>query len=283
MIEQNYCSEHNPAEALAGTADPVDVWILLEYKPVWKARALEESRLAEPVRAWLAQSQRDLAAAGLKSRIQFIRQPELDSDRVRLLLAVSGQLLEFAAAGYDALAALDLAEIAAQPPAAARLDAPHYFVCTNGQRDRCCARFGLPSYAALRDRVGARVWQATHLGGHRFAPNVLVLPQGALYGRVTAAAIDEFVTAVEAGELAFRYLRGRACHAPVVQAAEALSGRSDLQLLDMEEDGADTLVRFRSPEGPLSLRVRAAEQPVSVLKSCGDAAPALVYPYQRVE
>ena len=68
--------------------------------------------------------------------------------------------------------------------------APQYFVCTNGQRDLCCARFGLPTYAALRERVGERVWQTTHVGGHRFAPNVLTLPQAALYGRVQPADVD---------------------------------------------------------------------------------------------
>ena len=99
--------------------------------------------------------------------------------------------------------------------------APQYFVCTNGQRDVCCARFGLPTYAALRERVGGRAWQTTHLGGHRFAPNVLTLPQAALYGRVQPADTDEFVDAVERNGLAAKWLRGRTRYSPEVQAAEA--------------------------------------------------------------
>ena len=47
----------------------------------------------------------------------------------------------------------------------------YWNMLTNGQRD------GLPAHARLRELVGAPAWQTTHIGGHRFAPNVLVLPQ----------------------------------------------------------------------------------------------------------
>lgn len=57
-------------------------------------------------------------------------------------------------------------------------------VCTHGTRDRCCATFGYPVYNRLRrtfdqDESGTtRVWRVSHLGGHRFAPTVLDLPDG---------------------------------------------------------------------------------------------------------
>src|SRR4029453_16254338 len=40
---------------------------------------------------------------------------------------------------------------------------------------------------ALRGVAPGQVWETTHLGGDRFAGNVLVLPDGFLYGHVTAA------------------------------------------------------------------------------------------------
>src|SRR5207342_2614377 len=140
--------------------------------------------------------------------------------------------------------------------------------CTNGQRDVCCARFGLPTYAALREHVGERVWQTTHVGGHRFAPNVLTLPQAALYGRVQPGDVEEFVAAVENDRLATRWLRGRTRYAPEIQAAEAAlialgvdtTGEVSTQAL---ADGA-----VRVAFGSRVARVRAGV-PVDVQASCG--------------
>jgi hypothetical protein len=265
---------------MIGTADPVDVWVLLEYRPTWAARALEESELAPATRTWLERNLAALARAGLKARPQLIRQPEIDSDLVRLLIGSGGELFEYSGRGYDFLLDLDLPALVANPAAQPRVDEDHYFVCTNGQRDLCCARFGLPTYAALRERVGARAWQVTHLGGHRFAPNVLVLPQGAVYGRVAGAAVDDLVEAVEQGGLCFPLLRGRSRYAPAVQAAEALSGRSDLRLAAVEGDAAHARVTFAAPDGPLSISVCRADEPVCVLKSCADEGLQPVHPYR---
>ena len=281
MAERIYCSEQNAHEPMMGTADRVDVWLLLEYKPAWKARAVDDNNLDEGTRAWLADQVDALAALGLRARPQLIRQPEIDSDQVRLLVGLPERLLAFSGRGYDFLENLDLTAVVAQPEAHRALRGPRYFVCTNGQRDLCCARFGLPCYTALREHVGERVWQVTHLGGHRFAPNVLVLPQGALYGRVSADAVAPFVRAVEGGELAFERLRGRTWYPPAVQAAEALSGRSDLSYVAMEGDDSHAEVRFQSAGGPVSVAVGQGE-PVTVLASCGDAAPKPVRPYRPV-
>ena len=268
-MERIYCCEQNAHEPMIGTADRVDVWLMLEYTPAWKARAVEDSCLGPLARGWLERALASVAARGLKPRAQLIRQLELDSEEVRVLVGVPGALLEFSGRGYDFLESIDMGAVIDAPTAHSSLEEPRYFVCTNGQRDVCCARFGLPVYAALRERVGHRAWQVTHLGGHRFAANVLTLPQGALYGRVGADDVDALVESVEADRLAFRNLRGRVWYEPAVQAAEALSGRSDLTFAGMDGDDAAARVRFSGAEGELEVRVRRGE-PVEVQKSCGD-------------
>lgn len=263
---------------MAGTADTVDVWLLLEYKPAWTARALDDAEFAAGVRDWLDRSIAALAGVGLKARPQLIRQPEVDDAEVRLFIGLPGALLEFSGAGHDFLQDIDVASIVADPGRYPSVTAARYFVCTNGQRDVCCARFGLPVYAGLRDRVGRRAWQVTHLGGHRFAPNVLALPQGAVYGRVTEASLDAFVAAVEDHRLSFEHLRGRAWYTPFAQAAEALSGRSDLSLSRVEEDGAGgAVVHFASEQGSVAVALRHAEA-LAVQKSCGDEKSGYVTP-----
>ena len=292
IAERIYCSEQNPGEPMPGTADHVGVWVLLEYKPTWKPRALQDNSLGRTTRDWLDDNLKRLEAAGMRPRPQFVRQPDVDSDAVRLFVGWPGHLRCFHGAGYGFLESLDLHALISRPDdfAAEVLKEPHYFVCTNGQRDVCCARHGLPCYAALRERVGQRVWQVTHLGGHRFAPNVLVLPQGALYGRVHAAQADTFVNRVEAGELCFPLLRGRSWYAKPVQAAEALLGRSDLRLLHVEGDERMAKVSFAAAadragdhgDSVLEITVRQQDQGIDVLASCGEEKLKRVHPYQRV-
>ena len=80
---------------------------------------------------------------------------------------------------HDDLVGLDLAT------AGRSVDHPLFLVCTHGKHDRCCAKFGRPLYDAVREQVeDGWVWQSSHVGGDRFAGNVVVLDDGVYYGRV---------------------------------------------------------------------------------------------------
>ena len=309
MPERVYCSDLCLAsgEPLLGTAGQVDAWLMLEYKPVWRAKATDDNDLDAPVKAWLERTVAAYAAKGLKARPQFIRRPEpsagereglaprkkepsagerprreaagggiaprreeLDTTDVSLFVGTDGELRHFRG---------DYATIATLNPldphnGFARTQEPHYFVCTNGQRDLCCARYGLPVYARLRELAGGRVWQTTHVGGHRFAPNVLALPQGALYGRVFADDVDAFFATVEDGELALPHLRGRASFPPAAQVAETLiDGARALRAIDGDR------VTFETPAGTRSVSVREADSAFEVIASCGKTETETVFPW----
>ena len=72
-------------------------------------------------------------------------------------------------------------------------------VCTHGSRDTCCATFGIPIYQLLRQEYGPvsdgrlRVWRASHLGGHRLAPNIVDLPEGRNWVRPDVSQLDALV------------------------------------------------------------------------------------------
>lgn len=72
-------------------------------------------------------------------------------------------------------------------------------VCTHGSRDTCCATFGIPIYQHLRQEYGPaldgrlRVWRASHLGGHRLAPNIVDLPEGRNWVRPEVSQLDALV------------------------------------------------------------------------------------------
>ena len=269
--ERTYCSDLCLAsgEPLLGTAGQVEVWLLLEYKLTWKPKAVQNNDLAAATRAWLDETVAAIKATGRKVRPQFIRRPEIDSTEINLFVARDGRLLRHRSTGYAAIANLDINAAELED-----VEQQQYFVCTNGQRDVCCARYGLPTYARLREAVGGRAWQTTHVGGHRFAPNVLALPQGALYGRVFPDAVEDFVRTVENGDLSVSHLRGRAAYPPVAQVAEThIDGDCRLQAVDGER------AIFETGAGTRTVQVRRADTPYQVIASCGKSETEAVYPY----
>ena len=150
-----------------------------------------------------------------------------------------------------------------------------YLVCTNGARDPCCAIRG-PAVAQTLERVlPGQVFECSHLGGHRFAANVLVLPEGLCFGRLDARAALKLAAELEAGRLPVEHLRGRTAFDAERQAAEilirrelGLTGLGDLSLLGVS--GSEPQTIFELADGRrVGVRVRAETlQPRRV--SCRD-------------
>ena len=70
-------------------------------------------------------------------------------------------------------------------------------VCTHGNFDVACARFGYPIYRQLRDRYACaeqlRVWRVSHFGGHQFAPTLIDLPTGQCWGHLEPKVLDSLI------------------------------------------------------------------------------------------
>ena len=82
-------------------------------------------------------------------------------------------------------------------------------VCTHGRHDLCCALRGRPVAAALADLPGWDVWECSHLGGDRFAPNILLLPDGDLFGGLDPQSAVRTVTTYADGRVCLEHHRGR--------------------------------------------------------------------------
>jgi len=161
-------------------------------------------------------------------------------------------------------------------------ESPLYLVCGNGRRDRCCARHGLLVYNALTAATGSstepQVWQCTHVGGHRFAANLLCLPHGLMYGRVRVDGALAILEAHRNSRIYLPNLRGRVCDRLVVQAAEyflrqqrAAYGIDDFRLLDAKElSPGEWMVRFSAqPAAKISqVRVCVSSTEERVYESC---------------
>ncbi len=93
----------------------------------------------------------------------------------------------------------------------------------------------------------ADVWECSHLGGDRFAANVVVLPHGFYYGQVPGDGA-ELVRAHERGQVALPWLRGRAGVPPAGQAAQH-HARSVLGLLGLDDLPVTAVRPAASPGG----------------------------------
>jgi len=246
-------------EPLAATASRIDHWILVEYRGAWARDVLGDCLFSEELKAHL----REQLSALDRSRLLFVKKPERRSQSGRRVFFGTSRpgeerLFELEVEHQNDLIGFDFeAALAAGGGTATPVEEPLFVVCTHGKRDRCCALFGRPLYDALRDETDSeRVWQSTHVGGDRFAGNVVVLPHGLYYGRVEPAHTPALLAAHAAGRIELDHYRGRSAFSFGVQAAEraireseGLLGIDDLAFLGSSRLDNDTLrVRFRTPE-----------------------------------
>lgn len=208
-------------EPLLGSASTVRAFLLIEHPGPWGVAALRDARLP-------AEVARSLRAASAETgvRVLLIRRPGRSRPAGHRVFAVSAHpWVPWVETGvFDDLsdvADLDLADLrAGHSVGLASHDRPLFCVCTHGRHDACCAERGRPVAAALAEAYPEDTWEISHLGGDRFAANMLVAPDGLYYGRLSPQSALRVAERRVAGHLELDHLRGRTGYAMAVQAAE---------------------------------------------------------------
>lgn len=202
-------------DPLAGTAAPARRWLLVEYPGPWAPLALDSRQLPRETADRLAEAARSVSARVLLIRRPGRRPRRPEHDWV-VVDHTSGQHWGRWRDPDDLHEAADA--LAADPH-------PHgpqddlLLVCAHGLHDTCCAVRGRPVAAALGARWPEATWECSHVGGDRFAANLLVLPDGACYGNLSPASACAVVEAHLSGVVTPDRLRGLSTEEPVVQAA----------------------------------------------------------------
>ncbi len=225
-------------EMLAGTFKPADTFFLIESNLAgdggWRHETVKSASKVGDFAIIL----RHLAGAP-RAKTLFIRRPQSTGKNFFAALTNQAQpkLYHAQLDGYDDLLSLDIDSLngvsAPQIKGRAMDEIDElYAICTNGRHDPCCAAYGTPVYQQLVAHAGEeRVWQTTHLGGHRMAATMLAFPQGLAYGHLDPADAEAVVTNHRAGYLLTHKYRGRGAYAghqldgdahQAVGAAEAL-------------------------------------------------------------
>ncbi len=265
-------------EPMIGSVDQRVRWILVEDRSAWGTDAVKDV-LGEDFA-------RDAKARGIRPLLIRRREGDPEADAVRRAILVDTSSGEMAVRTIGDPSELTLDALADDPVDAfgATMTDPIFLVCTNGKRDACCALRGRVLVNDLTVDHAERTWECTHLGGHRFAGNLVCLPDGILYGRVPPGDGPRLAAAYLEGRLDPELLRGRSAWPAPAQVAErelrirlSIDGVADVSLLRVEVD-ADratvTLAEGRTsyelqliaerlvPPRPTSCRADEVEEPL---------------------
>lgn len=244
-------------ENLPGTAARETLWVLLEHPGGWGRDILDGTVFGAELSAALKEK---MAQAG--ARLLLIRQPGREGQKVkdvgarrRAFLAVTGgrdfspaRLYSFEVTGAEDLLSFPL-ETPENIPGAVVSRETLTLICTHSKRDRCCAVRGRPIASFVSEQLAnGSVWECSHTGGHRFAPVGLTLPTGYVYGRLTFTSALTMAQEAAAGRVALEGLRGRSCHSPIEQVADA-AVRTHLTQAGEGPGVADLTVTALDPAG----------------------------------
>lgn len=282
-LNSTFCSRRAKQAGVspAGTATEATTWLLVEVPAPWGSKALAESDLPSEVKSHLLAWE----AAADDRRVQFIRREVKSFDvpgRITVFVARvsrrSPRLYALHLGDYGEILHVDLGRLDGKqlPSKGAEYSEPLFLTCTNGRRDACCAKWGREMASAMAEAAGDMAWQTTHLGGHRFAPTLLVLPHGSQYGWLEPDDASPLVDAHRSGSLyrLDRY-RGHVIFRRPVQAAAAFLrekvGCKELgapAFAGMRAEDETSRVRFRLEGKTYEVQIHHEEGEVIPL-SCG--------------
>ena len=255
----------------SGTATFMRSWLLIEQPGPWSADVLDEvldSAFPPESRAKLDELR---AEHGLRPLL--IRRPGRHSrtpgQTRRAVFVGSGDpgnrwLERLEIDDLSELATLDLSAVVnGRGGLGEPVDGPLLLVCTHGTKDMCCAVLGRPLAASLHENHPGHTWEVSHVGGDRWAGNLLVVPDGFLHGQLDPDEAARVAKAAMSEQVQADHLRGRT---PVGSAWSQHAEVAVRQRVSGLHGLDDVLAVHESPlvGGPGSdvwvVRVRAAEE-----------------------
>jgi len=217
LTDCRFCSQVSKAagEDPIGTARMLDHWLIVELAQPWTEKMFQEDPRITPLVELFKQL---FMKHGIRiSPVLIVPDREYSrpgQTRVMHYWRPRGQFAQFEKQEFIApeteatqLAIALMKNIVGQPNTLSqfqhyRQDTSHIrdiMVCTHGNVDAACARFGYPIYKTLRDEYAApsngtlRVWRCSHFGGHKFAPTLIDLPTGQYWAHIEPRMLNALI------------------------------------------------------------------------------------------
>jgi hypothetical protein len=297
-------------DVLAASAPPAERWLLIEWREPWPRDALAALRSRPEVSAHQS-GVRDLRGgdAGVDDRVDDLatevlrfcaalrcrpalirRYGRIDRAVPRRWAMVDSRLGRESVRWGELPTDEHLLEVLAGRDQGSPSDEPIYLICTHGRHDPCCAVRGRPTAAALAAAHPDRTWECSHVGGDRFAANLVLLPHGLFYGHVPPTRAAEVVSRYDEGLVLPDLLRGVGAMAPQVQAAQHFAraaGRTlkvdSLRPIDVQELARDRWrVRLDDEGQEVVVVVAARLVTIDGSMTCASSPPGRVRQFELV-
>lgn len=292
-MRNDYCSLNSTdlQEDIFATASYFTKLLLVEYNAPWPADPLTNNLLPEEVNNYLLHFKK----ASRSNRVLFIKNKQKATGQINIfaihnhpqlpytnhfILTAYKELLNFSEAGLFSIIPNN------------KLPGPMYLVCTNGKKDKCCSKFGVPIFKQL-SKMETHVWECTHVGGDRFAPNVLALPYCIFYGALNIEDLPALVEQTNEQKVFLKKYRGRSCNAMIEQAAEYYLRlqQNNLNIFDYEIVNREKIspelfeFEFRNTQtGELTLiKIKQGKDLIKRRLTCTSAKEEYPLTYQLIE
>ncbi|WP_348245589.1 sucrase ferredoxin [Leptolyngbya sp. DQ-M1] len=209
MMNSFFCAEESQGagEDLIGSAVAAEIYVLIECPPPWSANAFDSKQVPTNLRTLvqeLKQDQRPIRPLLIyRDRSKQEHRTSVLIFRQQAGLSEGYSKQEFQVSSLDAVAplvteVLSNGDVHNEP---VEIQTKDILVCTHGSYDKCCAKYGQSFYrqaistvAGLALNSEVRLWQASHIGGHRFAPTAIAFPDGRYYGRLNQETLTAILT-----------------------------------------------------------------------------------------
>ncbi len=320
-------------EDLIGTAGYYQTYVFIECPKPWAAKAFSSEAIPPALRQYVKVTAAQRSVQFLCINRGLATPPAhttvLIYERIDERTEQGYQGYEFQLEGLDQVVPClegywhshDLSDLKETPYSALQnfktapksIELQDILVCTHGMRDKCCAQFGQPFFREAKQQASQghlpnmRIWQVSHMGGHRFAPTAISLPDGRYYGRLSLAVLSAIATRSGPIEQLRSVYRGWGMLPPALQVLERqlflsegwswLDNQITYQLITAPEpnttdQGAGNhqvhaRLSVQAPDGSVSLHhaklIQDPRQTYCLKTSCSSASPATVIKYSVAE
>lgn len=274
-------------EPLYGTIKSANVWLLLEYNGVYTHQAWEDARIPDEVKAKLDNY--------LDGRPLLIRQPEQinEIDRIISFFVINAVGDKPAIYHLELQSYTDILDVNIDDVLAGKVipatNEPLYVICTNGKRDVCCSKYGIALYNAMSRRAQHQVWQASHIGGHRFAGTMYCFPHAICYGFLNEDDAETVIQSYTHKQILLDKLRGHAIYDKPIQVAEYFLRREldndtldSVQYISQEKQDDKWAIQFAVKEKQYQVNI-AKGTAIQALATTGDENFKVIPQYKFVD
>ena len=250
MAGDSPCSILNAQAPLAGSAPLSQSWLIVFHQGAWGDRPVD-TLISGDLATWAKEQ---------GAQILIARTPKgIDPYPEATFLYSNGQS-DLLQGMLNSQGIPDLAH--------AQRSKPMLLICTNGKRDQCCATFGRSLIGQCKEVLSpelyGRILECSHLGGHRFAPTAIWLPENLVLGRLEPQAVADLL---ETGSVDSRFIRGNTQLPPAQQVVHAFVWPQEITFLSCEQHDTDFHIDALVNSSSESFIVTST--PVTTVASCG--------------